>query len=210
MGNNNSFLSNERNVGDNVVWPKDARKALDDIASKNIARYAPYSRKSSSDSPGEPKHHRESWIDDQYSKFTDNVEPTSETLFIDNIIQPNAEEINSKIDQMPTTLDLIKKSQDVVTSQTNPKILSIEQTEPRLGSSPNRSCDVPSRNVAAMILGGCETQNHPKKYPAMFQYHGDAKNVYVTGAFDNWRRLKMSKSTNSDEFIVILDLNEGT
>ena len=92
----------------------------------------------------------------------------------------------------------------------DPKILSIEQIGPNLGSSPNRSCNIPSRNVVAMVLGGCESRNHPKKYPAMFQYHVKAKNVYVTGTFNNWRRLQMSKSDNSNEFIVILDLNEGT
>ena len=133
-------------------------------------------------------------------------------MFIEKSVQPTTNESNLKINQIPSfaTLDTIKKGQDVVTYQDNPKILSVEQTGPKLGSSPNRSCDAPSRNVVAMILGGCEGENQSKKYPAMFQYHGKAKNVYVTGSFNNWRRLQMSKSNNSNEFIVILDLNEGT
>ena len=212
MGNNNSFLSNEKHLADGVILSKDVRQALDDIASKNIARYVPYSRNSNLDIHAAPKHNREFTLHDQYSEVNDNFVPT-EKLFTNKISQPKStsNEINSKSSPTPSdlTLDAVKNSQSVEISQSNSKILSIEQIGPKLGSSPNRSCGTPSRNVAAMILGGCETQNQPKKYPAIFQYHGNAKNVYVTGSFNNWRRLLMSKSNNSNEFIVILDLNEG-
>ena len=212
MGNNNSFLSNERNIADGVILSKDVRKALDDIASKNIARYAPHSRNNNLDIHAVPKQNRNFLIDDQYSEMTDNFTNESEKLFIEKSLQQTAQDSNSNNNQIAsvTSLGAIKNSQNDVLSQGGPKILSVEQTGPKLGSSPNRSCDAPSRNVVAMILGGYENENHSKKYPAMFQYHGKAKNVYVTGSFNNWRRLQMSKSNNSNEFIVILDLSEGT
>ena len=46
-----------------------------------------------------------------------------------------------------------------------------------------------------------------RKMPTIFKYGGDAKEVYVCGSFNNWKKLPMSKSTK--DFVAIVELDEG-
>lgn len=45
--------------------------------------------------------------------------------------------------------------------------------------------------------------------PTIFKYNGktDAKEVYVSGTFNNWGKLPMVRSTK--DFVAIVDLGEG-
>ena len=68
-----------------------------------------------------------------------------------------------------------------------------------------------TRNIEAMMLEKSNSNvfEKKKKYPAVFQYQGPGKEVYVIGSFNNWKKLKLSKSATSNDFIAILELREG-
>eukprot|EP00095_Tigriopus_kingsejongensis_P004761 maker-scaffold510_size151595-snap-gene-0.36 protein:Tk04761 transcript:maker-scaffold510_size151595-snap-gene-0.36-mRNA-1 annotation:"5 -amp-activated protein kinase subunit beta-1" len=46
-----------------------------------------------------------------------------------------------------------------------------------------------------------------KRLPTIFKFHGQAKEVFLCGTFNNWKRLPMSRSTKN--FVAIVDLQEG-
>jgi 5'-AMP-activated protein kinase regulatory beta subunit len=61
--------------------------------------------------------------------------------------------------------------------------------------------------TAAFIASCKEKEGATKKLPTIFKYNGNAKDVYVCGTFNNWQKLKMSRSTK--DFVAIVDLKEG-
>jgi len=66
-----------------------------------------------------------------------------------------------------------------------------------------------SMAAATAALDPCDIANAHKKLPTIFKYTATegAKEVYVSGTFNNWQKLKMCPSTK--DFIAIVDLNEG-
>lgn len=46
-----------------------------------------------------------------------------------------------------------------------------------------------------------------RKLPTIFKYGGDGKDVYVSGSFNGWKKLRMNKSQK--DFVAIVDLHEG-
>jgi len=61
--------------------------------------------------------------------------------------------------------------------------------------------------TAAFIKSCNEKEGATKKLPTIFKFNGEGKDVYVCGSFNNWQKLKMSKSTK--DFVAIVDLKEG-
>jgi len=61
--------------------------------------------------------------------------------------------------------------------------------------------------TAAFIASCKEKEGATKKLPTIFKYNGDGKEVFVCGSFNNWQKLKMSRSTK--DFVAIVDLKEG-
>ena len=221
MGNNNTFLTNDRNPNPDspLIWQKDVKKAMDEIAIKNIAKYSPYSRRSFLEN-----------LSSNGSKYNDDscdtkklmIKPEmnrkyspTQKMFLDNVILPVANEVNTRIVQKTPQVTSEKDENDLQTP--NVEIISTDQiksgtTATIFGISPNQSSDpTMTRNIEAMMLEKSDRNafDGEKKYPAVFQYHGPAKEVFVTGSFNNWKKLKLSKSISSNDFIAILDLKEG-
>ena len=63
-------------------------------------------------------------------------------------------------------------------------------------------------DVTTAFLASCsEKEGATKKLPTIFRYDGDAKEVYISGTFNNWKKMKMSRSNK--DFVAIVDLKEG-
>ena len=221
MGNNNTFLTNDRNPNPDspLMWPKDVKKAMDDMAIKNIAKYSPYSRHVFVENVSGGENKDTEPLSDAKglmvkSDMTRKYSPTQK-MFLDNFILPVNNEVNTRILQKISEVPRDENDKDVqiTKSEISPKAIIRNGSSTTLfGSSPNRSSEQSmTRNVEAMILESSDshTIEDRKKYPAVFQYHGTAKEVFVTGSFNNWRKLKMTKSISSNDFIAILDLKEG-
>ena len=221
MGNNNTFLTNDRNPNPDspLMWPKDVKKAMDEIAIKNIAKYSPYSRRSFLEnlSVDGPKTNETAPDDKKLivkTEMTRKYSPTQK-IFLDNVILPVNNELNTRIVQkIPQAINNALNNDVKIT---NAELFATDEiknssSSTLFGSSPNRSSGQSlTRNVEAMLLEKSDSHisKNKKKYPAVFQYHGPGKEVYVTGSFNNWQRLKLSKSVTSNDFIAILELKEG-
>ena len=221
MGNNNTFLTNDRNPNPDspLMWQRDVKKAMDEIAIKNIAKYSPYSRRSFLEN-----------LSTNGSKYNDHLSDNknltikpevnrkyspTQKMFLDNVILPVTNEVNTRIVQKIPQVTNDKHEDDVQTP--NLDIISTDEIKSGtsatiFGSSPNQSpAQIMTRNIEAMMLEKSHRNafDGEKKYPAVFQYHGPAKEVFVTGSFNNWKKLRLSKSISSNDFIAILDLKEG-
>ena len=221
MGNNNTFLTNDRNPNPDspLMWPKDVRKAMDEIAIKNIAKYSPYSRRSFMENLSvDGSKINEPSFDPKglmiKSDVTRKYSPT-QRIFLDNVILPVTNEVNTRIVQKlsPIINDEIEKDVQIRIPEIRQTDETKTKTESTLfGSSPNRSSNQSlTRNIEAMMLEKSNSNvfEKKKKYPAVFQYQGPGKEVYVIGSFNNWKKLKLSKSATSNDFIAILELREG-
>ena len=221
MGNNNTFLTNDRNPNPDspLMWPKDVKKAMDEIAIKNIAKYSPYSRRCFMENLSvDGSKINEVSIDGKglmiKSDVTRKYSPTQK-IFLDNVILPVTNEVNTRIVQKlsPITNDENEKDVQIRLPEIHQTDETKDNSESKIfGSSPNRSSGQSlTRNIEAMMLEKSDSNvfETKKKYPAVFQYNGPGKDVYVTGSFNNWKKLKLSKSVTSNDFIAILELREG-
>ena len=221
MGNNNTFLTNDRNPNPDspLMWPKDVKKAMDEIAIKNIAKYSPYSRRSFMENlsidgskPNGPSFDTKGLM--IKSDVSRKYSPTQK-IFLDNVILPVTNEVNTRIVQKLSQIPNDENEKEVQIRI--PEICLTDETKNKtesalFGSSPNRSPDQSlTRNIDAMMLEKSDSNvfETKKKYPAVFQYQGPGKDVYVMGSFNNWKKLKLSKSATSNDFIAILELREG-
>lgn len=200
MGNNNTFLANDRNPNDAIIWPKDVKRAMDEITKKKTVNCDRNYGKSEINNTDEPLENKKSF---------QHVSPT-QRIFLDNVIIPAANEINAKVQQ--------RRILDRNTDQSIEKIIPILENNrleiPKdldvsmFSRSPNQSFQITNRNVEAIILKHYDSKDQ-KEYPAVFRFNGKAKEVFVTGSFNNWNRTKMTKSKDSNSFIAIMDLAEG-
>ena len=215
MGNNNTFLQNDRNTNGGIIWPKEARKGMDDIATKNLVKIILES------GPPESRHNFVGYSQVERSKtecllsiknYRQNANrkysPTQQ-IFLDNVILPAANEINTRIqqNQIVTKIsdDIGRKEATIQkTSSKSPPIETISKFQ----RVPNGSSRTLTPNVAALIVEN-DGSNYSKKYPMIFKYSGTGKEVFLCGSFNNWQKLKMVKSISTDDFIAIIDLNEG-
>jgi len=162
MGNNNTFLTNDRNPNPDspLMWPKDVKKAMDEIAIKNIAKYSPYSRRSfmaslslDGSKTNEPSFDTKGLM--IKSDVTRKYSPTQK-MFLDNVILPVTNEVNTRIVQKlsPNTNDENEKDEQIRVPESLNTAETKNNSESKLfGSSPNRSSGQSlTRNIEAMML----------------------------------------------------------
>lgn len=90
-------------------------------------------------------------------------------------------------------------------------------------SGPRRhaTIDIPESSVKSLMSNMVKDMAHSaeqgtimtnqnendRKMPTIIKYNGQGKDVYVCGTFNDWQKLKMSKSQK--DFVAIVDLGEG-
>ena len=80
-------------------------------------------------------------------------------------------------------------------------------------SGPRRhvTIDYGNANESAKIDEGSIIKNqdvkHTKKMPTIIKYSGQGKEVYLCGTFNNWQKLKMSRTQK--DFVAMIELGEG-
>ena len=213
MGNNNNAFSQTDKLctGDCC---KDKRDTTESTGINNIAKFAP--------------DNIPSFLQNQFLQTTsvvpcpdEKIEITSastqrqkysaiEQIFFDNVVLPAAYEIHGRVQEK---FGMIKLPDDVrkrvSALQTCPKENRRKSLDAHFKfRRPPAHCSSKetSKEIAALIA---DKQSEPDvgNYPAFFRYSGDAKEVYLTGTFNNWQKLKMARS--SQDFIAALDLKEG-
>ena len=102
--------------------------------------------------------------------------------------------------------NLLKKTED---EKCTSDLLSSKCKHQRVPAGSSRSLNP---RVAALIAG-TDGKNDHKKYPVVFEYNGEAEEVFLSGSFNDWGKLKMSKMEKPvhgmKDFITVLDLQQG-
>ena len=200
MGNNNTFLANDRNPSDAIIWPKDVKKAMSEIAKISIITCSP--------NPSTSEIH----TGEVSLEHTNLCHPISsnQRIFLNNVILPVANAIISNLQQKQISgkTNELSAEKSIAIPEKNPLELPRGLDSSMFSSSPESSSMINSRNVEAIILKNYSSEDH-KEYPAVFRYNGNAKEVFVTGSFNNWSKQKMYKSKGATSFLAIMDLKEG-
>lgn len=142
------------------------------------------------------------------NSWSRKISPTQQ-IFLDNVILPLGNEINTRIKKTQNLVnltDLTKNTQEKsCTSDEN----SCKCKHLRCPAGSSKSL---KPNVAALIAG-MDGRNDQKKYPVVFEYNGEAEEVFLSGSFNNWGKLKMAEMERHvhgmKDFTTVLELKKG-
>ena len=213
MGNNNSTLPNDKTE-------------KDDIQQKNTRKYNKISKKSSTRNTPERStpERRHSIVDDhspeqsiseplenkllirhRFGSFGNRKISPTQQIFLDNVILPLGNEINTRISKTKKLEKIIedkKRNQKLDDKQSN-------EVHPKHYRAPaGLSTELSRLNIAALIAGTDEKTDH-KKYPVVFEYTGAGDKVFLSGCFNDWEKIEMSKNKRPNDFISVIDLKQG-
>ena len=136
------------------------------------------------------------------------MSPTQQ-IFLDNIILPLGSEINSKIRMRRHSTQNGRKYSPTMNIEVND---SNHELLPKIYPKHHRAPAGLSRtlkpNVAALIAGS-DKKHEQHKYPVVFEYTNNAPEVFLVGSFNNWQKIKMPKVRQPNDFLIVLELNEG-
>ena len=216
MGNNNTSLQNEKNASGAIVCQIHSKKKTGKFTGKNGQKCPPDCHFNIAEDPpieeavSEPItslraiRTRLGSLGDR-SVSNRKISPTQQ-IFLDNVILPLGIDINARIKKTQNLANLAKKIQDKkCTSDANLCKCKHHRTPAGLSRSL-------TPNVAALIAG-VDGKDDGKMYPVVFEYNGEAEEVFLSGSFNNWERLKMNKLERQihgmKDFIIVLELKKG-
>ena len=136
------------------------------------------------------------------------MSPTQQ-IFLDNIILPLGSEINSRIRMRRNSTQNGQKyspTMHIRSDNSNHELPS--RIYPKHHRAPAGLSRTLKPNVAALIAGS-DKKCEQHKYPVVFEYTNDAVEVFLTGSFNNWQKIKMPKVRKPNDFLIVLELNEG-
>ena len=136
------------------------------------------------------------------------MSPTQQ-IFLDNIILPLGSEINSRIRMRRNSTQNGQKYSPIMHMQSdngNHELPS--RIYPKHHRAPAGLSRTLKPNVAALIAGS-DKKCEQHKYPVVFEYTNNAPEVFLTGSFNNWHKIKMPKVRKPNDFLIVLELNEG-
>ena len=215
MGNNNTSIQDDRNTNGEVLPQKDGKRKYNKIVKKSSTRNSP-----------EKYSPQNSIVDDQISEESDpifrsrfgslgnrKISPTQQ-IFLDNVILPLGSEINARISKTQR-LGKIEEEEKFRRRRSNSinekhildEIISKEANPKHHRAPAGLSRDL-NPNLAALIAGTDEKTEH-KKYPVVFEYTGVGEEVFLSGCFNDWEKIKMSKNKRPNDFISVIDLKQG-
>jgi hypothetical protein len=217
MGNNNTSLQNDKNTGGAMVCHIHSKKMTNKFTAKNGQKCPPdcsFSNIEEDPSPEETVSEPITTLrairtrlgsgGDRFG-WNRKISPTQQ-IFLDNVILPLGNEINARIKKTQNVTNLAKKILDKkCTSDAN----LCKCTHHRAPAGSSRSLNP---NVAALIAG-MDDKDGGKKYPVVFEYNGEAEEVFLSGSFNNWEKIKMGKMERQihgmKDFITVLELKKG-
>ena len=136
------------------------------------------------------------------------MSPTQQ-IFLDNIILPLGSEINSKIRMRRNSTQNGQKYSPTMHIQLNESRHELpHRIYPKHHRAPAGLSRTLKPNVAALIAGS-DKKYEQHKYPVVFEYTNKAPEVFLTGSFNNWQKIKMPKVRQPNDFLIVLELNEG-
>ena len=219
MGNNNSSLQNDKIAKGDSLNQKD-RKRLEDRIERKKKNDKTAKRGSARNSP-ETRHGidndriPEEIVSEPIARIrlgsfgNRKISPTQQ-IFLDNVILPLGNEINSRISKTKRLqkIDEDRKSNSIREKNKLEDKISIE-THPIHHRAPaGISKELSRANIAALIAGSDKKTDH-KKYPVVFEYNGAGDKVFLSGCFNNWEQIEMSKNKRPNDFISVVDLKQG-
>ena len=136
------------------------------------------------------------------------MSPTQQ-IFLDNIILPLGSEINSRIRMRRNSTQNGQKYSPIIHIQSDNSNHELpSRIYPKHHRAPAGLSRTLKPNVAALIAGS-DKKCEQHKYPVVFEYTNNAPEVFLTGSFNNWHKIKMPKVRKPNDFLVVLELNEG-
>ena len=134
--------------------------------------------------------------------------PTQQ-IFLDNIILPLGSDINSRIRMRRNTTQNGQKYSPTMHIQLNDSNHELKtKSYPKHHRAPAGLSRTLKPNVAALIAGSDKKHEQPK-YPVVFEYTNNAQEVFLTGSFNNWQKIKVPRVRKPNDFLIVLELNEG-
>lgn len=209
MGNNNTSIQDDKSTNGEVPQQKDGKRKYNKMSKKSSAKNSPETSPSMIDDQIPEESISEPIFRSRFGSLGNRKISPTQQIFLDNVILPLGNEINARISKT-RKLGMIeeeKKSNSVNEKRILEEIIS-KETHPKHHRAPAGLSRELNPNVAALIAGSDEKTEH-KKYPVVFEYTGTGEEVFLSGCFNNWEKIKMSKNKRPNDFISVIDLKQG-
>ena len=210
MGNNNSSLQSDKITKNENLHQKDGKRKNEKIIKRGSNRNSPETRHAIVDDQQPEESISEPIFRNRFGSFGNRKISPTQQIFLDNVILPLGNEINARISKTKRLQKIEEDRKSNLTKRTTKSDEKIgKETHPKHHRAPaGISKELSRANIAALIAGSDKKTEH-KKFPVVFEYNGAGDKVFLSGCFNNWEQIEMSKNKRPNDFISVIDLKQG-